>query len=205
MHLFFVRHGQAVSNASGILAGQQEYDLTAHGHDQAQQAARFLQQYIGHIDVLYSSPQTRTIQTAQPFAQLFDLPIMTDDALKEQDWGIFAGKTYEELKHTPGFEHPKHGNWQWQPAMGESYATVHARVQPFLQHLVDSLPAHSHVVCVTHGGTMRIIRGIIQSTVPHYTYPVPGNTEIWHCQVMQQRFDPDIRSIYTAMATISQE
>lgn len=178
MTVFFVRHCEAVSNAQEILAGQMEFPLTEKGMQQAEHIAEQFCQKVPAIHYLYASPQQRTQQTAQPFAQRLGLtPILNPD-LKEQDWGKFSGKTYTQLRSDPEFHHPREQNWEFRPENGESYYDVHDRLQRFFTYL-SQLPADAKILCVTHGGTMRIIRGILEQTAPIYTPHVAANGEVW--------------------------
>ncbi len=185
MRVYFVRHCEAVSNVQQILAGQMEFPLTEQGLQQAQLIAENFYKKIQHIDSIYVSSQLRTRQTAQPFAHLFNVQPISDERLKEQDWGKFCGKTYQELRSDPQFHHPKTQDWSFKPEGGEGYADVYQRVMDFFSTL-QQLPSQSSVLCVTHGGTMRIIRGILEQTAPHsYSPDVPSNGEIWHIESFQ--------------------
>lgn len=184
MVIFFVRHCEAASNAEEILAGQMEFPLTERGKEQAAHIAEKFSLRVDTINYLFTSPQIRTQQTAEPFAKLLDLVPIQDPRLKEQDWGIFSGRTYQNLLNDPDFHHPNNKNWDFQPQNGESYQDVYLRVQHFFSHLL-TLEPDSNLLCVTHGGTMRIIRGILEQTAPQYTPNVAANGEIWEVPSFQ--------------------
>lgn len=91
MHLLLIRHGQSVNNSLADI-GVEEYEanrlpdppLTDLGLAQA----KALGEWIGGVEprptVLYSSPMTRTLQTADPVSRALDLPILVRDFLHER-------------------------------------------------------------------------------------------------------------------------
>ncbi|MGL4524529.1 MAG: histidine phosphatase family protein [Spirochaetia bacterium] len=197
MNVFFIRHCEAQSNASHILAGQREFPLTHNGQIHALHIAQMLKQQIPHVSTIYVSPQQRTQQTAQPLCNIFGLVPTEIEELKEQDWGKFSGRTYQELKNDPDFEHPKNRNWAFHPPGGESYEAVRIRLEYFFAH-IPPFPPDANIICVTHGGTMRIIRGILEQTTPLYTPDVPANGEVWYvedCRPQQRYHTIEIRKL----------
>lgn len=86
-----VRHGQTADSVRHLFSGSGGIDpeLTELGHRQAQQAAQRVQESSapGDYSVLIASPLRRTQQTAQYLAESLDLPIVTDNRLRECDFG----------------------------------------------------------------------------------------------------------------------
>ncbi len=116
--LIFIRHGQSQANLDRVFAGHTNTPLTELGIRQAENTARFLEQY--PIEKIYSSDLLRSMQTAEPTAKHFGLPIIPDCEMREIFAGEWEGKLYETLMkdyregydlwiHDCGRAHPKEG------------------------------------------------------------------------------------------------
>ena len=57
--LYFVRHGQCVANAEGVLAGRQDSPLTELGIEQAREEAVKIRNSELVFDMIVSSPLSR--------------------------------------------------------------------------------------------------------------------------------------------------
>ncbi len=91
-HLYFVRHGESISNKEKIFHGARA-PLTAAGKEQAEAVAeRFTR--IG-IDALVSSSYIRARETAEPIAHVLGLPIEESDLFVEcRRPSLQAGKAH---------------------------------------------------------------------------------------------------------------
>jgi broad specificity phosphatase PhoE len=175
--LFFIRHAESEANNLDILAGQMDFPLSKKGeNDAALIADSFHSLY--DIDEIYSSPLKRAKQTAQPFADLFNKPIQIDNRIMEQNLGIYQGKSYSELENEQYYEHDRTKRWNWIPANGESYMMMAERIKPFLEMCV-SMKSGKNILVVTHAVTLRIIKGLLENTLPHYPSQIAKNGEIW--------------------------
>lgn len=94
--LIIIRHGYSVANKSGYMTGQSDVPLAPEGLEQAAQTAEFVYKNY-KIDAIFSSPLLRAVQTAEPLSELFKLPIITNDGLKEINAGLWEGKTPAEI------------------------------------------------------------------------------------------------------------
>jgi broad specificity phosphatase PhoE len=88
---YFLRHGETEANASGVISGALDVDLTALGREQAQAAARILSSE--PITAIYSSPLRRARDTAEPVARLMELPVYVIPELTERRRGALEGKS----------------------------------------------------------------------------------------------------------------
>ena len=123
-------------------------------------------------------------QTAEPFSRHTGLVPAVDPALAEQHLGRFSGMTYREAQEDPAYESDVRKRWLWQPdGGGESYADVAERVKGFFKKMETAVPAgnedHSGFLIVTHAVTMRLIRGLLEDTLPDYPVPIANIGEIW--------------------------
>jgi broad specificity phosphatase PhoE len=142
-----VRHGQ-VANPDHILYGRLPgFHLSQAGRLMAQAAADFL---AGRdVTVLRSSPLERALESADPIAAEFGLPVVVDDRLIE------AANHFEGLRFGVGdgaLRQP--GHWQYlrnpfRPSWGEPYAEIAARMLAAVRDAAAAARGHE-AVCVSH-------------------------------------------------------
>ncbi len=78
--LYLVRHGQSAGNAEGRFGGHSPTPLSKLGHEQAEITAKALAKE--RITAIYSSDLLRAVQTAEPLAELLNLPIIKTSAFR---------------------------------------------------------------------------------------------------------------------------
>ena len=94
--LFLVRHGQDTDNATHILNGRRNTELTDLGREQAYQVATKLKDK--NISVIYSSPLKRTFETASIIAKELGInEVIKIDDLIEREFGILTGKPLSDI------------------------------------------------------------------------------------------------------------
>jgi broad specificity phosphatase PhoE len=175
--LFLIRHAESEANRLDLLAGQLDYPLTEKGkNDIALIAQQFHSEHT--IDMIVSSPLKRAVQTAEAFASLYALPVQTDKRLIEQDIGIFQGKSYAELGNDKEYEHDRTKRWNWVPRNGESYKMMADRLRSLFEMSIRN-HQDKKVLIVTHAVTLRIIRGLLENTLPAYPSEIAKNGEVW--------------------------
>lgn len=139
-----VRHGE-VHNPDGILYGRiPGYHLSELGHAMAKLAAESLK---GHaVTRLVASPLQRTQESAQPWADLFGLPIDTDERIIEpHNW--FEGSRMRERLRNP-VSWPRLAN-PLRPSWGEPYSSVKLRMFAAIADAWNSVDS-GEVVLVSH-------------------------------------------------------
>ena len=158
--VYIVRHGQTDWNAEARLQGQADTDINAIGRAQADRNGRRLAELIPdpHAFDFVCSPLRRTRETMERLRAAMGLSpagYRTDERLVELHFGDWQGHTFAELEaETPGLGAARDADkWNFLPPgnRAESYATLTARVEPWLQSI--SRPT----VCVTHGGIVRAV------------------------------------------------
>ena len=142
-----LRHGE-VENPTKILYGRLPgFRLSALGEQMARAAAAALaDRDITHV---MSSPLERTIQTAEPIATQFGIPIEVDDRLVE------SANFFEGQRVSVGdgaLRDPR--NWwvlrdPFTPSWGEPYASIARRVYAALLSARDKAQGHEAVL-VSH-------------------------------------------------------
>lgn len=96
MRLILVRHGQSEGNASGIVQGHLDFDLTDLGRTQAMATAERLR--AEKIDRVIASPLKRAFNTAMVIASPHGIEVEPQPALMEYDLGEVSGLTGPQIR-----------------------------------------------------------------------------------------------------------
>ena len=184
MHLYLIRHGEAVSNVEPIIGGMRgDTGLTALGVRQAE-ALRDRLAASGEIaaDVLIASTLPRARQTAEIIAPALGLPIVWDDDVQEMRPGAADGLSLDEFAARYGV--PDYARDPYRPLApgGENWPQFLLRVGTTL-HRIAETHAGKTVVVVSHGG---VIDGALICFFGMNTHALPAadvqthNTSITH-------------------------
>ena len=105
MEIYIVRHGQTMWNKEKRLQGSVDIELNENGKELAVITGKNLMDT--HIDMIYSSPLKRAHETAKLIRGDRDIKIITDDRLRELNFGSMEGESYEKLyqEQTHGFKY----------------------------------------------------------------------------------------------------
>ena len=155
--ILLIRHGETAWNRMRRMQGHIDIGLNDEGQRQARSLARALQSE--RPAAIYASDLQRARNTAQAVADIHQLPVHIDIALRERRYGAFEGLMYDEIS----LQHPEaFALWQSRdpkarfPA-GEREAET---LEEFHQRSVDVITriAQQHpdqrIVIVTHGGVL---------------------------------------------------
>ena len=149
-----VRHGETAWNVDARIQGQLDVGLNDTGRWQARRVGEALA--AEEITAVYSSDLGRAHQTAQSIVEVTGVPVIPDEGLRERSFGIFEGKTFDEIHATwPDHAH----NWrkripEWQPPDGgESLLELRERVTRTMRELAARHPGQQ-IVVVAHGGVL---------------------------------------------------
>ena len=192
--VYFIRHAQSEANKDRYLASRLPVPITPEGLADSKVIASQLSEIV-QIKKIISSPLVRAVQTAQPFADEYFLDIVTDPRLEEQNLGVFTGLTYDEVKTMKGYETNPLNRWNWKPSQGESYSQVADRVLSFFMDREHELKTQD-VLIVTHAVTFRMIRAVLEDSLPAYPESFPNNGEIWEVDFQGLGKKHQIRSIF---------
>lgn len=95
-----IRHGETDWNAGARLQGQIDIALNRLGRAQAARLAGALGDE--GLEAVISSDLSRAADTARAFAEPLGLPLTLDKGLRERAFGLFEGRTYDEIaQHWP--------------------------------------------------------------------------------------------------------
>lgn len=169
MRFIVARHAETVFNAAARMQGQMAHTpLTRCGIAQAEAMGAALAAVIGRGDGidLWASPAGRTLQTAAIVAEHLGrdyFGIRTDPRLLEIDVGDWQGQLYAEIVAAQGpIVCPKRRLFIAKPPGGETYADVAARLNCWLEELDQD----RDVLLISHGMTLRVLRGLLAGGVP---------------------------------------
>jgi len=155
--ILLIRHGETAWNRMRRMQGHIDIGLNDEGQRQARSLARALQSE--RPAAIYASDLQRARDTAQAVADMHQLPVHVDSALRERCYGAFEGLMYDEisLQHPEAFALWQSRDPQARFPAGEREAET---LEEFHQRSVDVVTriAQQHpdqrIVIVTHGGVL---------------------------------------------------
>jgi broad specificity phosphatase PhoE len=100
MRMILVRHGESVGNFENRLQGQEDYDLTPLGKQQAERTAERL--HALGVSAVYSSHLLRAHNTARTIAARIGADPMIVEDVSEYHFGEMSGATYAEVREKFG-------------------------------------------------------------------------------------------------------
>lgn len=152
-----IRHGETIWNRERKLMGITDIPLTAKGKRQSANIAKHLRTY--PLDVIYSSPLTRTLQTAHAIYRFHPrIALIINIELRERNFGAAEGLIYEDVN----IAHPEliySETWKYRhfrPNNGESLAELELRADKFLSVVFQSFRG-KRVAVVSHGTFLRVL------------------------------------------------
>ncbi len=156
---YFLRHGETDWNVQKRLQGHTDTPLNENGREQARAAIALLQNH--PIDRIVASPLSRAFETAEIVNAALKKPIETHEGLKERHFGLFEGKTHEEIEifaqenmHLiPARRNP---SAPLDAPGAENYDTFRSRVVACVAELLTRHDGQNLLI-VAHGGVYRTL------------------------------------------------
>lgn len=172
MEIVIFRHGQTDWNVEGRLQGSTDVPLNATGETQALELAKRLS--IFKFDLIISSDLIRAHATAKAVAHGRDIPLITDQRLRELGLGDAEGKTRAEIEAKWGIEDFAKYNFPGR----ETASSVAERVN----QVIDELMAKNikSVAISSHGGV--VWNWLAQVTTRDDVGKI-GNTDAFHLRM----------------------
>jgi probable phosphoglycerate mutase len=151
-----VRHGSTNLTAEDRFSGADGVDLSDEGRAQARALAARLAD--DPIEAVFSSPLSRTRETAEIVVGGRSLPIEWRDGLREISHGHWEGMKRREVEARFPDEYAA---WEadpltFAPSRGESGIQVLARALPVIREIVVRCPTGTALL-VSHKATLRLI------------------------------------------------
>ncbi|MCF6466758.1 histidine phosphatase family protein [Clostridium sp. Cult2] len=160
MDIILIRHGQTEDNAGRIFSTKDTI-LTDEGKEQIKKTKTFIDTL--SFDKVYVSPLHRAIQTME----ILGLDGEKEERIKEVDYGLFEGNTYEEIVD----KFPEEAKiWDedylnFLTPEGESIKLAYERVTSFLEEISKK---DEDVVLVCHAGVIRIALSWVFENVDYF-------------------------------------
>ncbi|MCX6781311.1 MAG: class I tRNA ligase family protein [Candidatus Magasanikbacteria bacterium] len=161
--VIFVRHGECETNAGGFLNSDvtKEFHLTEKGRAQVATTTEMLAKE--KVSAVFASPFMRGQETAAIIANALQVPTRTDDRLREAGLGEFDGKLSSEFDAVTGNRMESH-NWDITPGDSESFRSIRARMQNFLDDITKEYVGKT-IVVVSHGDPIWAAMSLEQSNL----------------------------------------
>lgn len=179
------------------MQGHADFPLSERGRQQAEHLyTRLLSEDLNPTRI-FSSPLSRTAETAKIVSRSWPSQIVYLDTLKEQDLGVFSGLTLAEAKMKyPGMAKDLEQSQDWATVEGaESFLELRQRAKELVEWLIKSHQQNDGIVVFTHGGLLLQIISAVLGTKRLWTAPL-GNTALYDFTLDQQQWSSKDSSMY---------
>lgn len=151
-----VRHEETEAYARGRCYGRLDVPISAEGGRRAEELGAALATQ--PLAAVYTSPLSRSLDTAVAIAGAQGLEPLTDARLRELDFGELEGLTYDEVR--AGWPE-LYREWMETPTRiqfpgGEGFTDLRRRVLAAVDE-IRSRHAGEAVAVVSHGGVIRVV------------------------------------------------
>jgi len=155
MKCLLLRHGETKSNLLKVYAGWSDEALTERGVHQAYRVSKLLATC--EVDVIYTSPLRRAVQTAEIIAQQTRASVIQENGLIEMRMGPWEGQSEEQIATAYPDE------WRiWQTKPAELRLPGRETLDQLLNRVLDAFARikmynhQGHIVVVTHYAIVRV-------------------------------------------------
>lgn len=177
MKLYIVRHGETEWNTAKKLQGWKNSDLTKKGIRGAKLLRKRLEDI--NFDYIYSSPQTRALETAE-YIKKEDEKLIILDEIKEMGFGEWEGLEKENLEIQYREEYYNFWNkpHMYKTSGGESFEELYKRIEVGLNKIIKN--GGENVLLVSHGVVIKSIQSMVKghSLEELWTPPFLENTSL---------------------------
>ena len=163
MEIYIVRHGETPWNIDRILQGSTDICLNENGRALAIETGKNLSET--RIDRIYSSPLKRAYETACLIRGNRDIDIVTDERLRELNFGEYEGQSMRELIKDDSltfkyfFKQPH----LYRPSeKAETLTSLIGRAGDFMKEVIEPLEGLERVMIVAHGALNKAIMSYIK-------------------------------------------
>jgi len=160
--IYLIRHGQTIWNLQGKKQGHKDSPLTIKGIEQMKNIANEIKKIPNFNDYkIISSPLGRCKQSTSIICEEIKYPFencIFEEKLKEHSFGLWEGKTENEIKSEFLEEFTKRrfqeNHWDYVVPMGESYKILFNRVSQVIEKYKNQ-----KIIFVCHEMVSKVIRG----------------------------------------------
>lgn len=179
MKIYSTRHGQTDYNKKDWILGVTDLELNETGTEQAHSLAEKVAE-MGNVDIIIASPMKRALKTAQIVAEASGIEVVTDERLREWDYGSYEGMH----RSADGFAQNKRDFGVKMGGSGESLLQLAHRVYSALDDIIERYKEKT-VLIVSHGGICRVIETYFNNmTTEQFSNWFMGN-----CQLIEYNTD----------------
>lgn len=172
--LILVRHGEVAARWKGICYGSTDVELSPQGEQQSETlAARLATEPVRRI---VHSGLGRSALLAERLADLSGIACEVAPALRERDFGIWEGRSWDEIFRDHGDEMLRMISEPdtYRPGGGETTAELRDRVLEWFARV----PEDGLTVAITHGGPIAALVGTLgQLPIADWPRLIPGYAE----------------------------
>jgi len=160
--LIILRHGESEWNKLNLFTGWEDVNLTDQGKIEAKLAAFAIQNLKVDVNHAYTSALKRASKTLEIVLNILkkDIPIISDQALNERNYGSLTGMNKDEARNQWGDEQVKlwRRSYDIAPENGESLKDTCNRTIPyFKKNILPKLHDGENVIITAHGNSLRSI------------------------------------------------
>jgi len=187
MRLIFVRHAESLANIEGRYQGRDDYDLSDAGRQQAELLSqRFALEQLPPTQV-YSSPLSRTMETAKIACGNWTVEIEPWPDLIEYDVGVFTGLTWPDIvSRYPQLAEDFHQSRDWDLVDHvEPVRQRHDRATKVIETIIERHSDNDVVLCFSHGGFLQHVISALLGTDRIWGIPV-RNTAVFDFSLDKQ-------------------
>jgi broad specificity phosphatase PhoE len=167
--LLLARHGNTFeAGETAVWVGARtDLPLTAKGREQAQALAATLQPVTPCIERVISGPLKRTREHAEIIvhASGLEAAVTLDERLREIDYGLWEGKSSEEIRALGGDRELRawneKGEWPRSPQWAPSPETIEANAAGLARQLAAVLPGERAALLVTSNGILKFFLKLV--------------------------------------------
>ncbi|MGY1745641.1 histidine phosphatase family protein [Blastococcus sp. SYSU D00695] len=207
--LWLVRHGESQGNLADAAAGESgaarleldvrdpDVPLSDTGRRQAEAVGAWLRELpdAQRPTVLLSSPFTRAADTLRIAVETagIDLPVRSDERLRERDFGAFDGMTGAGIRaEYPAEAHRRDllGKFYYRPPGGESWADVAMRIRAVLLEARLDHPGERLLV-TSHQAVVMVFRYVLEELTERQLLDLDKQERIANCSITRYEAGDD--------------
>lgn len=159
MNIYLVRHGQTEGNMKRFYYGEMDAELNQNGVLELKNLSEKLKDI--EFGKIFVSDRRRTQESCRIICQNSKFnrkkEYVIDDRISEMNFGVFEGKSFENIKKLYPNECENWGkDWKnFTIPQGESYRDFFIRIRSFFDYVLSL--EEENILVVTHGGVIRTI------------------------------------------------
>lgn len=150
--IIFINHGSTIYTDQNRLYAVEDYPpINEKGRKEMEKIANWLKSSNQNIDVIYTSPALRIIQSARIISKNIKKDFEILDTLYERKSGIWGGLTHKQIEgqYPEEFQQYKRNPCNFCQEGGESTITLNSRIKNIINKLIK-YNSQKRIIIVTH-------------------------------------------------------